>query len=235
MESSSFEPPGTPPPGSVPPQQPEVPRADAAAAQIDRLLTSAERVAAEVRANAEAQAQREVEDAQRHIDEITRDRVQTLSELTEAMIEHATVVATQCESLLRKLEETGRRLGGTVGVPPRPAPPVEPNAPAQPAIAGRWPPPDPPPPPPAQAAPAESTPYPGAHAPQQQYALPQHQYPPPQAPASGQAQPSTEDAYVRATRLALDGYDRAAIAQHLRIEFGIADPEPLLDSVLGTR
>lgn len=243
MESSSFEPPGTPPPGSVPPQQPSVPRADAAAAQIDRLLTSAERVAAEVRANAEAHARRELEEARGYIDEMTRERVATLSDLTEAMVEHATVVAAQCESLLRKLEETMRRLGGTAAPAAPPAPARQPSAPMQPAVAGQWSPRDPSPPPPVQATPAVSTPYPGAQAaphqqypPQQLYAQ-QQQYPAPsQAPASqGQNQPATEDAYLRATRLALDGYDRAAIAQHLRIDFGIADPEPLLDSVLGAR
>jgi hypothetical protein len=42
-----------------------------------------------------------------------------------------------------------------------------------------------------------------------------------------------EEAYLRATRLALDGYDRATIAERLRAEFGIANPEPVLDRVFG--
>jgi hypothetical protein len=42
-----------------------------------------------------------------------------------------------------------------------------------------------------------------------------------------------DDAYLRATRLALEGHDRAAIGEQLRAEFGIADPEPVLDRVLG--
>ena len=233
MESSSFEPPGTPPPPqpqqpSQPPQAqyPGVAGAQAASEQIDRLLTTAERVAAEVRANAQTHAQRELEEARRHIDAMTRERVAMLSELTEAMIEHATVVATQCESLLRRLEATMRHLGGT----PAPAAP----------------------PPPAQVAPAASTPYPGAHAApapaaqadyvpepaRPQYASPspspppaqpppQPAAPPPQptspaAPAQAPVHPAPEDAYFRATRLALEGHDRAAIGERLRAEFGIA-------------
>jgi hypothetical protein len=233
-----------PPPAPVPPQQPGVSGPRAASEQVERLLATAERVAADVRANAEAHAQRELEDARRHIDQMTRERVAMLSELAETMIQHATVVATQCESLLHKLEATMRRLGGTVGPAPAPAAPhhASPTQ-AQPAIGAAWPPPGAPAPaavpPPPQAAPAASTPYPGAHAPPAPPAQTPAGYPPPPPPPTPAAAPqapvpgATEEAYLRATRLALDGYDRTAIAHALRAEFGIRDPEPMLDRVFG--
>jgi hypothetical protein len=58
------------------------------------------------------------------------------------------------------------------------------------------------------------------------------------AASSAPAQPLStagagDDAYVRATRLALDGRSRSEIAAQISAEFGIADPEPILDRVLG--
>jgi hypothetical protein len=54
--------------------------------------------------------------------------------------------------------------------------------------------------------------------------------PPPRPPAPGGI---PDDAYLRATRLALDGRDRNEIGAQLSAEFGIADPEPVLNRVLG--
>jgi hypothetical protein len=61
---------------------------------------------------------------------------------------------------------------------------------------------------------------------------------PPRAAEPPPPQPETldgvaSDVYLRATRLALDGCGRGEIAARLRIEFGIADPEPVLNRVLG--
>ena len=42
-----------------------------------------------------------------------------------------------------------------------------------------------------------------------------------------------QDALLEATRLAVAGADRAAIAEMLRTEHGIEDPDPIVDKVLG--
>jgi vacuolar-type H+-ATPase subunit H len=53
------------------------------------------------------------------------------------------------------------------------------------------------------------------------------------AQAGGAAIP--EDALLRATRLAVAGVDEGEIARLLRAEFGIDDPGPIVNQVLGTR
>jgi len=45
--------------------------------------------------------------------------------------------------------------------------------------------------------------------------------------------PIPDEAYLRATRLALDGRTREEIAAELQGEFRIQDPSPILDRVLG--
>ena len=279
-----------------------------ASAQIERVIDTAERAAADIRAGAEAHAQRELEEARRQIDAMTRDRVAMVSQLTEALIEHATLVATQCEGLIRTLEATMQRLAAPAPQPtpppevetaqppaveqaPQPAPapatatayPAQPSAEPQPQPAPQAPPafaPPPaqaPPPQPTQPAQPPRQPWPGQGDPQpvpppqagppapeapsapvpplgapidQRVPAPSAPEPPPtpQAPGPTTApQPATpppapqpptpggvpDDAYLRATRLALDGRDRSEIAAQLSAEFGIADPEPVLNRVLG--
>ena len=261
------------------------------------MIDTAERAAADIRAGAEAHAQRELEEARRQIDAMTRDRVAMVSQLTEALIEHATLVATQCEGLIRTLEATMRRLGapapqrrpaacrpprgpaqqaaapaarhrlpgaaaaappGLRAAPPsRPAaarhgpaaparprrshgnhagpgraaafaapqpetPPAEPVRPRHPSPAGRA----------AAAARAPAAPRPSPCPPPRRLPRPASSAAAP-APPSPVAGGVPDDAYLRATRLALDGRDRSEIAAQLSAEFGIADPEPVLNRVLG--
>jgi hypothetical protein len=259
---SAFPPGAAPPPGPPPgtgeaptaPYQPQAaPPSPAGGAweQIEQVLGTAERAATQIRAEAESQAQREFQEAQRMIEAMTRERVAMVSELTDALIEHATLVATQCEGLVRRLEATMQRLGGP---PPQaaPEPPSEFGSdPAQAARSlGAWPeqpagpqsgsvspqqqaagqsptasptsPEQPAPPPPPRWGPQAPGAYPAA--------TPPSSSGPGVAPAAGAA---PDEAYVMATRLALEGRDRAAIGAQLRAEFGIRDPEPVLDSVLG--
>jgi hypothetical protein len=47
--------------------------------------------------------------------------------------------------------------------------------------------------------------------------------------------PIPKDALLEATRLAVAGTDRAAIAAVLKADYGIEDPDPVVDRVLGPR
>lgn len=308
MDSSSINPSGAP---------------ASAAERIELVLDTAERAAAEIRADAEAQARLQLDEARRQAEAMTRERVTMISELTEALIEHATLVATQCDSLIRALESTMQRLGADSQAP-RHAPPIEPPTPTaarqpepapegvpapQPAPeaplerdprtgrpsvpaatpAATWPPPQPAPAPPAArpeppSPAAQAEPPPAAWPPpeprrgyddqgfdeRERPPAPQPPHSPDPAPAPGPPpmpepppveppaptpladvpaeppawnppSPAYEDpvvaipaeAYLRATRLALDGRGREEIADELRGEFGINDPGPILDRVLG--
>lgn len=54
------------------------------------------------------------------------------------------------------------------------------------------------------------------------------------AAAAGIEAPAGRKALIHATRLAVGGIDRAAIERSLRSDYGIEDPEPIVDRVLGT-
>ena len=260
--------PGPPPsPGGAPvapyPPQAAAPSPAGTLEQIEHVLGTAERAATQIRAEAESHAQREFMEAQRRIEAMTRERVAMVSELTDALIEHATLVARQCEGLIRRLEATTQHLGT-----PAPQPAAEPpgefaRAPAQAARSlGAWPEQSAAPqtgsvPPQQQAAPqAAPTPPPQQQAAPQAFPTPPEQPAPsppgwgPQAPAAHTpatsapspgpaAEPAVggapEEAYVMATRLALEGRDRAEIGQQLYAQFGVEDPEPVLNRVLGKR
>lgn len=58
------------------------------------------------------------------------------------------------------------------------------------------------------------------------------QAPPP--PPARELAPVPRDVLVHATRLAVGGSDREAISRSLRLEFGLANPEPVVDRVLGS-
>jgi len=257
--------PGPPPSSGGAPAAPYPPQAAAPSPagtweQIEHVLGTAERAATQIRAEAESHAQREFMEAQRRIEAMTRERVAMVSELTDALIEHATLVARQCEGLIRRLEATTQRLG-TPPPQPAPEPPREfAPAPAQAARSlGAWPEQSAAPqtgsvPPEQQAAPqAAPTPPPQQATPQAFPTPPEQPTPPPpgwgaqapaaHTPATSAPSPGVEpavggapdEAYVMATRLALEGRERAEIGQQLCAHFGIEDPEPVLNRVLGAR
>jgi len=267
MESSSVRPPDPSAPGPGPTAQ-----------RIDQVIETAEQAATEIRSAAEAQAQRELDAVRTQADTMTRERVAMVSELTEALLEHATLIASQCENLVLALESTMRRLGpasqdapleaqgaGAIGAgspPPPPAPRTTAWPPAEP------PPPAAPPPQPetsqaaddgeSEAEPqrsadarestaadpedrAEQTPEPaerdlephegGSQADDEPGDGPSAWSPPPVPASAGGG--ASDEAYLSATRLALGGSSRSEIAEELEREFGIDDPDPILDRVLG--
>jgi hypothetical protein len=76
-----------------------------------------------------------------------------------------------------------------------------------------------PPPPPTADAPPPPPPPPDAS--------------PPAVAAAGEQVAVPQEAVLHATRMAVAGEDRQRIAESLRDEFGITDPAPILDRVMG--
>jgi hypothetical protein len=51
--------------------------------------------------------------------------------------------------------------------------------------------------------------------------------------ATGEQVAVPQEAVLHATRMAIAGDDRQRIAESLRVEYGITDPGPILDRVMG--
>jgi hypothetical protein len=214
--------------------------------RMQTVIDAAERAADAIRHDAEEQARRHLSEAQRKADRMTAERVRLISELTDDLIRHAATVREHSEQMVRALEDAIGSVTGKLGEPaftepfpldedqptPYEAPPLPlssqmPALPTTPAPAAQ---------PAAEPAsgyesswpqePAQPTPAP---APEPTPA------PPPAAPASPPpaAGPPSQEALLHATRLAVAGNDRETIARALRDEHGIADPNPIVDRVLG--
>jgi hypothetical protein len=218
--------------------------------RMQTVIDAAERAADAIRHDAEEQARRHLSEAQRKADRMTAERVRLISELTDDLIRHAATVRDHSEQMVRALEDAISSVTGKLGEPaftdPFPldegqpasyeAPPLPlssqmPALPSTPAPA--------PQPEPARGyesswpqEPAQPVPAP---APEPQAAPPPAAPAQPAAPASPPpaAGPPSQEALLHATRLAVAGNDRETIARALRDEHGIADPDPVVDRVLG--
>jgi hypothetical protein len=78
-----------------------------------------------------------------------------------------------------------------------------------------------------QAAPPEDAPAPEARRPTPPEPEPSEPAPP------AERDPNLETARLVALEMALAGHSRADVRRHLRDDFGIAKPEPVLDAVFG--
>jgi len=183
--------------------------------QLQTVIDAAERAAAAIRHDAEEQARRHLAEAQRKADRLTAERVRQIAALTDDLVRHAGTVREKSEEMVGSLDEAIRAVTrklddpelGAIAPPPAPPAQVEPPAP-----------------PPEPAAPAEPAPAPAL----QPGGWAMHQPEP---------EPSAipKDALLEATRLAVAGTDRAAIAAVLKADYGIEDPDPVVDRVLGPR
>ena len=222
--------------------------------RMQTVIDAAERAADAIRLDAEEQARRHLSEAQRKADRMTAERVRLISELTDDLIRHAATVRDHSEQMVRALEDAISSVTGKLGepaftdpfpldegqptsyeapplplssqmpaLPPRPEPAAEP-APAPREYESSWP-----------QEPVQ--PQPPAAAPQPQAAPPPQEPPPapasPPPPAADTGAPPSQEALLHATRLAVAGNDRETIARALRDEHGIADPDPVVDRVLG--
>ena len=212
--------------------------------RMQTVIDAAERAADAIRLDAEEQARRHLSEAQRKADRMTAERVRLISELTDDLIRHAANVREHSEQMVRALEDAISSVTGKLGEPaftdPFPldegqptsyeSPPL-PLSSQMPALPTR---------PEPAAAPREYEsswpqepvqPQAPSPAPPPQAAPPAPASPPP--PAADTGAPPSQEALLHATRLAVAGNDRETIARALRDEHGIADPDPVVDRVLG--
>lgn len=190
--------------------------------QLQTVIDAAERAAAAIRQDAEEQARRHLAEAQRKADRLTAERVRLIAQLTDDLLLHAGTVREQSEVMVDSLETAIRAVTKKLDEPPEalvqepaamPAPTFSPSP--EPVIEALSPPPAPPTTLPSQPLATQES----------------------EAQESG-AQPAvpmgfSQDALLQATRLAVSGADRATIATMLRNDYGITDPTPVVDRVLG--
>lgn len=177
------------------------------------IIDAAERVAAEIRTDAEAEAERYLERAKRNADRLTMERVRLISELTDSLFEHASQVRQQCEALIESLDDAMRGIAA-VSSEGRVAIGRDPDrvqrVPARESTAAAY----------LQRVPEEAPGERLREAPE-----------PPALRAEGAD--ASEAALLRATQMAVAGSDRAEIARTLVSDLGIDEPDGVLDRILG--
>lgn len=231
--------------------------------RMQLVIDAAERAAEAIRYDAEEQAARHLAEAQRKADRLTAERIGMIAELTDDLLFHAGQVREHSEQMVKSLEDAIESVSGKLEVampagpthfeaavgPGEPDPPSaaleSPVHPPMPLDEAAEPPAlheaEPPTPPLEPDAPPHETEAPFLET----EIAAAHEMPPPE-PASLPAPPSdpspartlrgtpiSQEALLHATRLAVAGNERQEIAATLRDEFGIEDPDPVLDRVLG--
>ena len=181
--------------------------------RVKGIIEAAERTAAAIVADAEAQARKQLAQARVQAERVAARRSEEIAALTDDLISRTEAVRRQSDELLRLLDESQRRLGGMVQVPldagiPASEPPVQGGGgPSEGHGAGG----------------AE-----GGEQPAQRLRAVETQ--------PGQGMPGrhpSDGARLLATQMAVAGSGRAEIDSRLRNEFGIEDTRPMLDAILG--
>ena len=210
--------------------------------RIELIIEAAERAAAGIIADAEAQARSYLEQSRARADQIANERSAGLSELADSLMTRAESVKQQSADLIEALEaaraQIAARLSEDVSLPPLEDTPdaggseasaanlasISAAAETESAAASE----------PAADAPAaerepeaaeEPAPEPAAEKPAA----------PPSAATSRPSGPASAGARLLATQMAVAGSSRDEIASRLENEFGIADPDEMLDGILGPR
>ena len=172
--------------------------------QLQTVIDAAERAAEAIRHDAENQARRHLAEAQQKADRMTAERVRVIAALTDDLVRHAGTVREKSEEMVSSLEEAIGTVTRKLELP----------------VDGLD----------ATSAPSAPEPEPGAAG---------EASPPPLlgagdwAARGDDAPPIPQDALLKVTQLAVAGTDRATIAAVLKSEFGIDDPDPVVDGVLG--
>ncbi len=213
--------------------------------QVQTVIDAAERAAEAIRYDAEEQARRHLAEAQRKADRLTAERVGLISELTDDLVRHAANVRDHSEQMVRALEDAIHSVTDKLeqsamtdtfpsAAPPGPSLPLgQPLGPSESTVVGR----QDPNYDPSQAA-VRAGGFAGSAAP----SVPRAPvaYPGNDAAAEPDPEPSQAqqpeipfDAILHATRLAANDTDPAAIASELRNRFGIENPDPIVDRILG--
>jgi hypothetical protein len=211
--------------------------ASAAGERIQVIIEAAEKAAAGIIEDADAQARRYIDASAQRADDLADERVRVVSDLTDTLIRQAELVRRQSDELLSALDAARNELASRIG---------------QELSAG-----SPPPAQQTQASQEQSTPT--AQAPQvphlqpveserpdlqavkspeepaqaQAPKAPVSQPPPPAHPIGSAEGAPSDGARLLAAQMAVAGSSRQDIEARLREEFGIQDASPILDGILG--
>jgi len=166
-----------------------------AADRVEEIVGAAERVAAEIVAEAHAEADRHLEQRRRDAERMVEERAASLTRFTELLAERGNRLEARAQAMVAELEETAILLARLKeGI-------------------GRM----------------ESPPEQGPHeADERRLDAPTARI---AAGAEGQA---SESAVLHAAQMAVVGSSRDQIAGVLRSTYGIGDPDPILDEILGS-
>jgi chaperonin GroEL (HSP60 family) len=93
------------------------PSVSAAAERIQAIIDAAAHAASGIRADAQLEARRHVEEAEREADRLAMRRIRLMSELTDSLIERAERMREQSDELVRALEDAMRAVAATVSEP----------------------------------------------------------------------------------------------------------------------
>jgi hypothetical protein len=190
--------------------RPATPRPLAAetAERIAKIIEAAERAAAGVIDEAEAQARQRLEQAESEAGSIFAARLASISELADSLISHAEAMGRQSEQLLASLDELQRGVPDVEG-PDRPAVVVrdEGTSPGSAARSSHL----------SAVVPVDE----------------EEAETDDGAGASESAGSSAAGARLLATQMAVSGSSREEIAKRLRNGFEIEDTAPILDAILG--
>lgn len=172
----------------------------AAGDRIQLIVEGANRVAAEVREEAETQARRYVEEARRRAEDLTSERIRFIAETSNSLLEQGRMVKAQSDELVEALHQAALQINAAaseLASPQAPAP--MPAKPDQSEISGAS--------PVAEWEPAETQAE-------------------PEPPADSAA---SEDPRLLATKMAVAGSSRRQVEARLR-EIGVEDPVGLVDA-----
>jgi hypothetical protein len=210
---------------------------DAIAERVNAVIAAAEAAAEGIKEDAEAEARTYLADSRQRAEELMDERARMIVDLTDSLIAQATSVKREFDSLMNAIEEGRGRL--------RELTPGARDAARPPRVTGEAaaPPPRPPAAPPAplhrepEAAPAAPGPSRPAEPDPSRSAEPDPSRPPEKVPPTPGSDPAeggvreTDRARLVAMQMAVSGAGRAEIADRLRREFGLTDPDPILDEL----
>jgi hypothetical protein len=203
--------------------------------RIHEIIDAAERVAAEIRADAEAEARSYLAERKREAELLVKDRTQALDQLTKTLADSAEGFKHQAERMLADLDRAivearagVYRNGAAAAVEAEPEPEPEPEPMPEPEPRSVFPELE------YERRPVEPEPLQ-----RQRPAAVVSSYPsrretdaPAPAPAS-ESVDATSEALLRATQMAVTGKGRAEIAEVLHADFPGVDTDSILDEILG--
>jgi hypothetical protein len=86
-----------------------------AAETIETIIDAAERLASEIQAEAQVEAQRYLDESQREADRLAMKRIGLMSELTDSLVERADDLRKRTDEVVRALEDAMRTVAATIG------------------------------------------------------------------------------------------------------------------------